>query len=121
MEHTTLEDLAAICMKRLGARGGEILVPTSVKLAKCHFSEVLLDQFVVTHVDTVGVIADCGEEHVAHPTARPAEDNDSDVEWSSGAQGRRASLASIAWIAREPCNVSQRSRRGHFGRRWAFG
>ena len=59
-------------------------MPTSVKLAKCHFPEVLLDQFVVTRVDTVVVIADCGEEHQAHPTACPAEDNDSDVDWSSG-------------------------------------
>ena len=75
MEQTTLDDLAAIC----------ILVPTSVKMAKCHYKEVLLDQFVVTRVDTEVVIADCGEEHVAHPTASPVDDNDSgDVDWSSG-------------------------------------
>ena len=36
MEHTTLADLAAICLKRFVSRGGEILVPTSVKLATCH-------------------------------------------------------------------------------------
>ena len=35
MEHTTLEDLAALCSKRFEARG-EILVPASVMLATCH-------------------------------------------------------------------------------------
>ena len=65
MEHTTIEDLAAICLKRFEARGGEILVPTSVKLAKCHYRQVLLDQFLVTRVDTEVVIADYGEERPA--------------------------------------------------------
>ena len=37
MEHTTLADLAAICLARFVSRGGEILVPTSVKLATCHY------------------------------------------------------------------------------------
>ena len=114
MEPTTLEDLAADWLKRFEARGGEILVPTSVKLAKCHYKEVLLDQPLDTRVDTEVVIADCGEERVAHPAASPVEDNDSgDVSWSSGVlpkkrtQGRRASLAGFAWLAREPCNGSQ--------------
>ena len=39
MERTTIEDLAAICLKRFQARGGEILVPTSVKLEKCHYTK----------------------------------------------------------------------------------
>ena len=65
MEHTTIEDLAAICLKRFEARGGEILVPTSVKLEKCHYRQVLLDQFLVTRVDTEVVIADYGEERQA--------------------------------------------------------
>ena len=77
-------DLAVICLKRVGARGGEILVPTSVKLAVCHYKKLLLDQFSVTRVDTEVVIADCGEEHVAHPTASAAKDNDSGLDWSSG-------------------------------------
>ena len=81
MEHTTLEDLAAIGLKRVEARGGEILVPSSVNLAKCHYKGVHPDQFLVTRVDTEVVITDCGEEHLAHPTA---EDNDCDVDWSSG-------------------------------------
>ena len=61
MEHTTVEDLEAICLKCVEARRGEILVPTSVKLARCHHKEVLLDQFLVTRVDTEVVIADCGD------------------------------------------------------------
>ena len=68
MEHTTLEDLVATCLKRFEARG-EILVPTNVRLAKCHYKEVLLDQFLVTRVDTEVVITVSGQEHRAHPTA----------------------------------------------------
>ena len=30
------------------------------------------------------MLADCGEEHHANPTASPAEDDDSDVGWSGG-------------------------------------
>ena len=45
MEHTTLEAMAAICLKRLEARGGKILVPTSVILAKCHSKKVLIESF----------------------------------------------------------------------------
>ena len=75
MEHTILEDMAATCLKRFDARGGQILVPTRVKLAKCHDREVLLDQFVVTRVDTEVVIAD-----PAHPTSSPVWDNGSDVD-----------------------------------------
>ena len=48
MEHTTLADQAAMCLKR----GGEIPVPASVKLEKCHYKVVLLDQLVVTRVHT---------------------------------------------------------------------
>ena len=83
-EHTTLEDLAAICLKRFKVRGGGTLVPSSVKLAKWHYEEVLLDKFLATRADTVAMTADCGEEHPAHPTASPAKCNDSDVDWWFG-------------------------------------
>ena len=70
--------------------------------ALSHYKDVFLDQFLVTRVDTEVVIAVCGEEHLAHPRASPAEENDGDVDWSSGvaqeAQRRRASLASFAWL-----------------------
>ena len=71
-EHTTLEDLAAICLQRFKVRGGGILVLIRVKLAKCHHEEVLLDKFLATRADTVAVTAHCGKEHPAHPTASPA-------------------------------------------------
>ena len=44
---------------------------------------MLLDLFLGTRVDTVAVIADCGEEHLAHLTASPAEDV-GDVDGSNG-------------------------------------
>ena len=87
MDHTAFEDLAAFCLKRFEARGGEILVPTRVKLAKCHYKEVLLERLLVTRADTEVVIADCGEEHLAHPAASPAEDTDSDVEFCRRSAG----------------------------------
>ena len=84
-------------------------MPINTKLAKCRCKEALLDRYLVTLVDTEVVIADCGEEDLARSTASPAEDN------AEEAYGRRVSLASFAWLARELCNVSQRSRRGHLG------
>ena len=83
---------------------GEVLVPTRGKMAKRHYKEVILDQFRVTRVDTEVEIVKCGEEHQAHPIASPPEDTDGDVDWSrwssaEEAHGRRASLASFAWLA----------------------
>ena len=63
----SLKTLAAICLKRFEARGGEILVPASFKLTTCHYKE---NQFLVTRVDTE-VVAGCGEEHLTRPTAFP--------------------------------------------------
>ena len=59
----------------------------------------------------------------AHPAASPAEDNASDVDWSSGVLPKKrrvdapVSQASPG-LLESPANVSQRSRRGHLGRRW---
>ena len=115
MEHTTLEDMAAICLKPFEARGREILVPTIVKLAKCHYKELLLDQFLVTRVEKQMVIADCGEEYLAHRTASPAQDDDSDVDLWSGVlpKDRRVdapvSQASLGLPERLQCFTEQSS------------
>ena len=83
---------------------------------------MLLDQFLVTRDDTKVAVADCGEEHEAHPAASPAEDSDGDVDWSSGVLPKKrrvdapVSQASLG-LLENSANVSQRSRRGHLGRR----
>ena len=56
MEHATFADLAAICLKRFEARGGEVREPASVSLATCHCKEVFLVQSLDTRVRTEVVI-----------------------------------------------------------------
>ena len=76
---------------------------------------MLLEQFLVTRVDTEVVIEDYGEEHPAHPTASRAEDTNGDLPKKRRAD---APVSRVSPGLLESLAMFHRRRRGHLGRRW---